>query len=178
MNPPSSQHGFTLVEAGITLAVAALLVGAVAPTFQRAIERRHVEGIAAQLETDLQLARSLAVARNEDVRVSFDDGGGAACYVLHTGSAGDCRCTGGDGPAVCGNGAQELRTARIGAATRVQLHSNSRSMLFDPAKGTVTPTATIQVVGQSGAGLNQVINIMGRVRTCSPAGALPGYRRC
>ena len=179
MNQPpiNRQRGFTLVEAGVTLAVATLLVGAVAPSFQRSIERRHVEGIAAQLETDLQLARSLAVARNEGVRVSFEASGDASCYIVHSGAAGDCSCIAA-GPAVCRAGGVALHTVQLQAGAGVQIRSNSRSILVDAQKGTITPTATLQVNGRSGLALNQIINIMGRVRTCSPGGTLPGYRRC
>ena len=171
------QQGFTLVEAGVTLAVAALLVGAVAPSFQRSVERRHVEGIAAQLETDLQYARSLAVARSENVRVGFESSGAASCYVVHTGAAGDCSCIA-TGPAVCRPGSAALRTVQLRADASAQISSNSRSIVFDAQKGTVTPTATLQIEGRSGLALNQVVNIMGRVRSCSPGGTLPGYRRC
>jgi type IV fimbrial biogenesis protein FimT len=59
----------------------------------------------------------------------------------------------------------------------VQLRSNSGSILFDAVKGTVTPTATLRVTSSVGA-LHQVVNLMGRVRTCSPDGALAGYARC
>ena len=171
------QRGLTLVEAAITVAVAAVLVGAVAPSFQASIERRRVEGAAAQLETDLQFARSLAVARNQSLRVSFSESGNASCYVIHTGNAGDCVC-GSEGPATCSNGAQSLRTVQFGTATRTRVQSNSRSMLFDPQKGTVTPTGTIEVAGAGGASLHEVVNIMGRVRSCSPGSAMPGYRAC
>jgi len=174
-NRPNRQRGLTLVEGCVTLAVATLIVGAAVPSFERAVERRHIEGTAAQLETDLQQARSLAVTRNESVRVGFEANSETSCYVIHTGGAGDCSCLA-EGGAVCRAGAHSLHLVRIGAGTRV--HSNSRSMLFDPLKGTVTPTATIQVQGRSGVALNEVVNIMGRVRSCSPGGALPGYRVC
>jgi type IV fimbrial biogenesis protein FimT len=171
------QRGITLIESMITLSVVAVITGMVVPSFGPAIERRHLEGVAAQLETDLQHARSLAVARNEGVRISFHSGDGASCYVVHTGAAGDCACSE-TGAAVCSGGAEALRSVRYGTDTPVSLVSNSRSILFDPVKGTVTPTATLRVTAQSGAAIHQVVNIMGRVRSCSPAPALPGYKAC
>jgi type IV fimbrial biogenesis protein FimT len=51
-------------------------------------------------------------------------------------------------------------------------------VLFDPMHGTSTPTGTVRVVGAGGHEVRHVINVMGRVRTCSPAPALPGYRAC
>ena len=171
------QNGVTLIESSITLSVVAVVAGMALPSFEQARERRHLEGVAALLETDLQHARSLAVARNEGVRISFQTDNGASCYVVHTGDAGDCTCSD-DGAAVCRAGAEALRSVRYGAQTPVTLASNSRSVLFDPVKGTVTPTATIRVTASGGAAIHQVVNIMGRVRSCSPAPALPGYKPC
>jgi len=171
------QRGFTLVEACVTLAIAAIVVGAAAPSFKRAIERRHVEGAAAQLETDVQFARSLAVSRNQGIRISFQATANSSCYVLHHGAAGDCQCSSG-GAAVCKAGIESFRTVYLGKGAPVHLQSNSSSMLFDPLQGTVTPTATVKVQGDSGAAIHQVVNIMGRVRSCSPAPTIAGYKPC
>lgn len=170
------QQGLTLVESLITLAVSAVVLGSAAPGFEELREHRRIEGAAAQLETDIQHARSLAAARGTAVRMSFEAAGGASCYVVHTGSAGDCRCTGA-GEAVCRGGAQALQTVRWDAQTALRVAANSPSIVFDAARGTVTPTATIRVQGRNAA-IHQVVNVMGRVRSCSPAPALRGYRVC
>jgi type IV fimbrial biogenesis protein FimT len=170
------QRGVTLVEMATVTAVAAVLVGTVVPSFQQAQQRRQLEGVAAQLETDLQLARSEAVARNESVRVAFVNDASGSCYVLHTGPAGGCRCDGA-GTTTCTDAAQALRSVPLAAGHPVQLESRTASMLFDAVKGTVTPTATVRVRSPAGD-LRQVVNVMGRIRTCSPGGALAGYRPC
>lgn len=175
---PGRQRGTTLVEAAMVAAIVSVVTALAVPGFAPGIERRHVEGAAAQLETDLQLARATAVANNAGVRVSFHalaDGG--SCYVMHTGAAGDCGCTA-EGQPVCRPGAEALRTAHYGPGVPVRIASNSRSILFDPVRGTVTPTATMKVQGRSGAAVHQIVNVMGRVRSCSPAPALPGFRTC
>ncbi|MDP1901066.1 MAG: GspH/FimT family pseudopilin [Rubrivivax sp.] len=174
--PLRHQAGLTLVELLITLAVSAVALGAAVPGFNQLRERHQIEGAAAQLETDIQHARSLAVARGASVRMSFETTADASCYVVHTGNAGDCRCTA-RGDAVCRGNAQAMQTVRWGAETSVQVAANAPSILFDATRGTVTPTATIRVQGRNAA-IQQVVNIMGRVRSCSPAPALPGYRAC
>lgn len=170
-------RGLTLVEAAVCVAVVAVLAGLALPNFEQARERRHLEGVAAQLETDIQWSRSLAVARNQVVRMSFSAPAGATCYVVHTGAAGDCLCAD-DGSASCRTGVESMRVVRLGTETPVALQSNSGSMAFDPVKGTVTPTATVRVRGRSGAAIHQVVNVMGRVRSCSPDGVVAGYRPC
>ena len=175
---PDRQRGTTLVEAATVTAIVSIVTAMAQPNFGPSVERRHIEGAAAQLETDLQLARATAVANNAGVRVSFQVlGDGGSCYVMHTGAAGDCGCTA-DGQPECRPGAESLRAAFYGPGAPVRIASNSRSILFDPVAGTVTPTATMKVQGRSGAAVHQIVTVMGRVRSCSPAPALPGFRAC
>jgi len=106
--PPATigqQAGVTLVETAIALSVAAVLAGLAAPSFEQLRQRRQLENVAAQVETDLQHARGLAVARNQTLRVSSDPPAGATCYVIHTGAASACPCSA-DGTPVCGDGVQ------------------------------------------------------------------------
>ena len=117
------------------------------------------------------------MARNRPLRISFDNSDGASCYVIHTGAAQQCSCAA-DGSAVCQGDAIAERSVRFAAGGAVSLKSNSRSVLFDPVRGTSTPTATVQLKAGSGMAIHQVLNIMGRVRSCSPAPALSGYARC
>lgn len=172
--PRRRQRGLTLVEATVSVGLCAVLAGIAVPSFERTIERRHLEAVAAQVETDIALARSLAVAQNQTVRLRFV---GARCYVVHTGPAGDCECSA-DGVAACGADTTVLRSARLDDDGAVALHSSSASMTFDAVKGTVTPTATVRVVSRSGEQIRNVVNVMGRVRSCTPTPGLPGYAAC
>lgn len=169
-------RGASLIECLIVTAVTAVLVGAAAPGFQDSRARRHVEGAAAQLETDIQFTRSLAVMRNHNLRVEFASGPEGGCYVVHSGASGDCSC-GAQGP-VCTGGAQALRHVHYGPGATFELKSNVRSMVFDAEKGTVTPTATVRLEGRRGHTLHVVLNILGRVRSCTATPALDGYRAC
>jgi type IV fimbrial biogenesis protein FimT len=185
MNPRPAAHdarrshrGVTLVEAAVALAVTAILVGLAIPSFEQARQRRHLEGAAQLFETDVQHARSLAVARQQTVRLSFDATAGAGCcYVVHTGAANACTCAA-DGAAVCSAAAEALRAVRLDGASAPTLRANVRAIAFDAVRGTVTPTVTVRVVAPGGEAIHQIVNVMGRVRSCSPAPALPGYPTC
>ena len=172
-----AQAGVTLVESMVVTSVLAVITSLAAPSFDSSIQRRHLEGAATQLETDIHHTRLLAVARNVPLRISFESGTGGSCYVIHTGAANQCSCAA-DGTAVCRGGAQAERSVRFDIGGPVSLKANSRSVLFEPSRGTSTPTATMQLTARNGAAIHQVMNIMGRVRSCSPAPALSGYRRC
>ena len=171
------QRGLTIVEGLICVTVMLVAVSAALPSFGTAREQRRIEGAAAQLETDLQLTRSLAVAQNRTVRfdIGRDETGNGTCYVVHNGAAGDCTCTAQG--AVCSAGVQVHRHQHYTADSGVAVQANVASMVFDPLKGTVTPTATLRVEGPRYA-IRQIINIMGRIRSCSPDAAVPGYKAC
>ena len=167
------QRGLTLVEAAVVVAIVAVAATTAAPGLQRLLEHRRLDAAATNLAADLQLARNEAIARNRVVRVARDELAG--CYLLHTGPAGSCRCAA-DGTAVCDAGGASIRS--VAAGPRVALQSNAASIAFDPLHGTVTPTATWRVTGSDGRAVLHVVNVMGRVRSCSPDAAVPGYRAC
>jgi type IV fimbrial biogenesis protein FimT len=172
-----SQAGVTLVETTVVASIVAIVAGVAVPGFDQAIQRRHLEGAAAQLETDVHYARTLAVAANAPMRISFVSDAGGTCYVIHTGAANQCTCNS-TGETTCTGDARADRSVRFATGGPVRVASNSRSVLFDPTRGTTTPTATVQVTSRDGRTIRQVVNIMGRVRSCSPAPGLSGYPAC
>ncbi len=173
----ATQRGVTLVEACIVMAVTAVLAGTAAPGMQDLIDTRRLDGAATLLATDLQFVRTEAVARNTPVRVSFHATTEGSCYVVHTGNAAQCDCAA-PGPAQCTGDAVQIKTVRVLTADHVAVQANTLSMLADPLHGTVTPTGTVRVIGANGRAVHHVVNVMGRVRSCSPLAAMPGYRAC
>ena len=173
----TSQRGLTLIECCVTLAIASVLIGTAVPSFDNQLKSRRLDGTAAELAVDLHYVRSEAVARNEGVRIGFQSIVGGQCTVIHTGAAGACRCNS-DGTAQCTAGATALKTAFHLADRGVAVQANVASMRFDPGNGTVTPAGTVRVTAADGRAVHHVVNIMGRVRSCSPGGAAKGYRAC
>jgi type IV fimbrial biogenesis protein FimT len=177
MHERRAVRGITLVETTVASTLAAVALATAAPSFRDTLARRAVEGTAAQLAADLQYVRSEAVARNLPLRIGFAQADGASCWVIHSGGAGDCRCSA-DAATVCEPGATEFKTVQLPAGGRVQVTSNAASMLFHPVRGTVAPTGTLHVVGEGRLEVRHVVNLLGRARSCSPARALPGYAAC
>ena len=173
-----AQRGLTLIEICTALAVAAVLAGTAAPSLDSIKKRRVLDGTAAEIANDLQYARSEAVARNSGVRVTVKNAAsGGRCVVVHTGAAADCDCSA-DGQAQCTVGAVVLKSHWFPAQSAVAVTSNVSSMRFDPVRGTVTPAGTLSVALDNGNAVHHVVHPMGRVRSCSPGGTVPGYKSC
>jgi type IV fimbrial biogenesis protein FimT len=174
--PATRSRGLTLVESLIVVAVAAITLSTAIPSFKKAMERRHLEGAAAQLETDIQHARSLAIAQNRTMRMKFTQDAAGSCYVVFHGANSDCKCQA-NGSSSCNANQAVARSVGFSGAGPLHLQSNVGAMVFDPLLGTSTPTGTLRFQAASGQALHLVVNIMGRVRACSPTG-LPGYKPC
>ena len=76
--PNRQEQGFTLVELMITLEIAAVLLGTVAPGMARLMERNRIQTAADNLFTGLMLTRSEALKRNQSV-VICKSANGTAC---------------------------------------------------------------------------------------------------
>jgi type IV fimbrial biogenesis protein FimT len=165
-------RGVTLVEGCAVLAIVSIVLGSALPGFDEMRQHQHLQGMAAQLETDLHLARSQAVAMNRLVRLSFAGEGAGACYAIHTGNADDCDCTSGS----CKDEASLIALRRLEGKLPLALESNAQSLAFSPHFGTVTPTATMRVQSAGGDEIRLVVNITGRVRSCTPSASLRSFQ--
>lgn len=171
------QHGLTLIEAAIVLAITAIVAATAAPSLAAFVDKRRLDGAATALVADIHFARSEATAQRRALRLSVHSSGATSCWVVHTGPAAQCTCAN-VGPAVCTGGAAEIKTAILPAAERVRIAANVSSILFDPLHGTSTPTGTLRLADTRGRAIHHVVNVMGRVRSCSPGGTVSGYLAC
>lgn len=172
------QLGITLVELLITLAIIAVTLGMTVSHWAPVLQQRRTLGIANELLTDLQLARTEAVSRQQNVRVTFSPSAATPdCYVVHTGPAVACTCAQ-PAPTACTTDATLIKQVTIDPDSGVSIHSNVRSLSFQGILGTVTPTGSITISSADGRALKHVVNVVGRVRTCAPNSEVWGYRRC
>ena len=170
--------GLSVVEMMCVLAITAVLLGNALPMFTELLARQTLQAAAALLETDIHLARSEAQRSGQPVRLSVQAlASGSTCAVVHTGAAHACRCLGG-GRSQCDSGAKLLRLSEHTSTSGIGLQGGRQSLLFDAGKGTVTPTATLRLVDRDGRAIHQIVNIMGRVRSCTPTAKLGGLRPC
>jgi type IV fimbrial biogenesis protein FimT len=170
------QRGLSLLEVAIVVAILAIVGATAVPSFTALVDARRLDGAATRLAADVQFVRGEAIARNRTLRLSIRAGADATCWIVHTGSADDCSCAAAG--AVCGGDALAIKSVVLPSAERVDVAGNVASIVFDPLHGTSTPTGTLRLTDGRGRSVQHVVNVLGRVRSCSPAGAVAGYPSC
>jgi prepilin-type N-terminal cleavage/methylation domain-containing protein len=80
------QHGFSLIEAFIAIAVASILAGMAIPMFSTAMDQSNADSAAQLIAQELNLARALAVATHGDILVQFESAN-SVVVAAGTGSA-------------------------------------------------------------------------------------------
>lgn len=178
------QCGLTLIELVVALTIVAILVTVAVGGFGGMFARKRLEGVAAEIATHLQQARSEAVARNVPVRVTFINN----CLVVHTWPVGAAAptCPGG----VVTSAAPVTVIApvvRVASDVTVTLEPTATPLSayqFDWTNGLMTtePAGLVGhgVVVGSAAGPWQLrvrVSPVGRVEVCTPNG-LAGYAAC
>jgi type IV fimbrial biogenesis protein FimT len=68
--PKTGQHGFTMTEILIVVAVIGILTSLAAPSFSQLIKSQRMKSMATDINASLSLARSEAVKRNTNVTLS------------------------------------------------------------------------------------------------------------
>jgi len=177
-NARRPRRGLSLVELLCVLAISLVLLGGALPLLNDLQQGQRLQATAALLETDIHLARSTAISTGQPVRLVVQAmASGGSCYLLHSGPADGCNCVEA-GVARCEAGARALRIEVLPPAAGVTIAALSRPLVFDGRKATVTPTATLRLAARDGRTIHHVVNIMGRVRSCTPGGAVGGLRSC
>lgn len=176
----AASSGVTLIEMVVAIAIVGILIAVVAPSMRGAIARQRVQGVNAELVTDLQMARSVVARHNGDsVAVTFGSNGQMSCYTLHTvpvGVTANCDCTLAP-PNVCSpSSVQAIKTVQLPRGDGVVVAAGPGSAVtFAPPQGLAAP-ANFSVDVQSAASgqLRTTVNAVGRPVVCSPDGSIAG----
>jgi type IV fimbrial biogenesis protein FimT len=179
---PRLPAGLTLIELMVVVAVMAILVLLAGPSVRDMVAVQRVQGINAELVTDLQFARGEASRRNRDVHMRFG-AAGDNCYVLYIDLvAGNCDCTRTPGVNVCNGGIEEIKTVKVPPAAGVSLSASSATgpiIVFDKRAGTSLPAEfTVSVSSEVHGQLRTQVNPAGRPSVCSPDGSVKQVPPC
>ena len=144
--------GMTLIEVMVVIAVAAVLLVLAVPSFTDSQIRKRVEGVAVELHTDLQYAKSQAAATNQAVSLVTTASG----YTI--------------------SGAATYKT--LATDSRISL-TNPVTVAFEPYRSFPAAAASIDITHTgSAASLRVSVDALGGIRTCSTNGVVIGYATC
>jgi type IV fimbrial biogenesis protein FimT len=175
-NPKAAIRGFTMIELLVVVALVAIILAIAVPSFTSILARKRLEGVASELATDIQYARSEAAQRNAAVGVVF----GTTCYAVYVlGTTDATNCT------TLGTGAVELKTVQIGGGTGLAFTPtvSGAFIAFDPVRGMAidATTGTVDLSGfvtaTNTAGnwqIRALVTKVGRVKLCSPNNTISG----
>lgn len=161
--------GFTLLEVLVSVAVSGVLAAAALPSLSEQVERQRMRGIGESLRSDLQVARTHALAQHRTVRVTFAQVASGTCYVVYQGPANACSCDA-EGATQCKPGGTALSAQGVPSRLGIQLSANVGTMVFDGQSGTVTPTGTLALQTRQGHQMRHIVSVTGRVRSCGDVG--------
>ena len=147
--------GFTMIELMVVLAVLALLATLVAPSFNEQLARRRLEGVATDLSTDLQFARTQAVDDRATVQLVTENGG-SRYRVVNAANA-------------------TLKTVDLPAGITA---TDAITVTYEQLRGTANAVQITLSNTRTSAQLRLDTNAMGRVSICTISGSLKGYTTC
>lgn len=200
---PARAGGFTLIEMLVVVVVTIIVIAVAAPSLKSVVLRQRVRAVNQQLVTDLQFARSEAVARNMVVRTSFRRNTTFSCYAIFSVTSSgttSCNCT---LTTPCTSaGANLLRQTRVEASDGVMVAALARENLgqtteleFDPVDGSLRTKESdfsIESMSSFSAGtfragvdprsvapeLKTVVGQSGRPTVCAPSGSMINDTSC
>ena len=156
-----SDKAFTVMELVITLVIVAVLAAIAIPYTGHYLESRRLEGASQAVLSDLNLARSSALANNTATRLVVTTGNSATwCIGITTAASCDCSTAGS-----CTLGAtsgDSYNNISLGMAG----FSGATSVLFSASRGTTSAAGTITLTAPSGTIIVET-NQLGISRMCS-----------
>ena len=145
--------GFTMIELLVIVAIVGILIAVAAPSFTESTAKRSLEGVANELNADLQYAKSQAASVNVVVSMVTSANG----YTVSSASA-------------------TLKT--IALDSKITL-SSPLTVSFDPYRGFANTAIVITLTHtQTSAQLQVKVDALGRIQMCSPSGSFGGYVTC
>lgn len=150
----------------VVVAIVVIFASIAVPNFSAWSNNRRLEGVAQELQTDMQLARSLAVQRNSYVCVTTT----ASAYYLTASSTTTCPTSGLGG----------LKTRSLTDSGVVIGNSGLGTFYFEPLRSSASALTTLPLsISGVSSSLAVTVTTTGRSVLCDPAGtSFKGYPAC
>lgn len=185
--------GVTLIELLVVVALIGAILVLAAPAFKDMILMQRLRGAQSELVTDMQFARSEAVARRDFARVFFKSDSTSTCYTIYTSAANNTRCDCLAGPgAACTGTMVEIKTVKLPISLGVLVKPQAGqpvAFAFDWRTGGLylIPTDNVprpldlfvaETFIDNSRKLATRLNAAGRPLVCSPSGSTMSETGC
>lgn len=167
------QRGFTLIELMVTLSVASVLAVVAVPGMQQMLQRRQLEGAAGEITSNLLMARSQAIAKNRNAFVSFSGSGASWSYGVDDAAS----CDPGVSNDCTVNSAERVYSSNAWKNVSLSQSFAGNSLSFEPRRGTVSGSGTVQLTSAAGE-IDVTVSPIGYISACSPGASLGSYSPC
>jgi prepilin-type N-terminal cleavage/methylation domain-containing protein len=178
-----SSHGFTLIELLLAVLLLSMALVLAVPAMTTMAERRQTIAAVERIYSELQLARSTAVAMSQPVFMNINSGDDWALGVSN-----DATCDPVDNNPACSipdveNNNPGTRLFSVSDNEDVRVNSGGNQITFFSQRGTATPTnIVVTSLGDIGYIVNIVVRPLGQVSICSPTDDprrhLTSFRAC
>jgi prepilin-type N-terminal cleavage/methylation domain-containing protein len=179
----ASSQGFTLLELMMAVVVLAVALVMAVPAMTTMAERRQTMAAVERIYSELQQARSLAVARSQPIFMNINPGDDWALGISN-----NALCDPADNVPACS--IPDLAnnnpvTHRFSATDNdnVRVNASGNQITFFSQRGTATPAnIVVSSLGEIGYVVNILVRPLGQISICSPntdpSRHLTSYRVC
>jgi type IV fimbrial biogenesis protein FimT len=183
------QAGFTLIELMVTIAVLVILTVLAVPSFVDSIDRRRIVDAAEGISKQVQQARTAAIQSNRPIAMVIDISEPEWCFGLtdqltcDCSEAGSCEIPFSHDVTIAPDSYEAVVGTRA-QYSNMAISAAPASLRFEPRRGVRDdaggPVESIVLVSPRGLQARVVVNAIGRVATCSPAGStyVVGMKTC
>lgn len=154
------QNGLTFIELMITIAIVGILLALAAPNLSSYWRESRLVSATEAIYSQMQLARSVALAKNQDIDVRFPATGASWCMGVTENSSGSCTA--------CGNcSLTDMPNTNLLAIDYPNTSVSGATRTFTMPRGVVTNPGDIVITLDSGEQATVRLSVIGRVSICS-----------